>query len=78
MSYFIMFSAHARMHTHTHNMLIVGIFVQDLPIKQKYLVTFTVGLDQKHNIDAAVKKVSPFGVLVSETEFLKLQLLRNN
>ncbi|KAJ6841507.1 uncharacterized protein M6B38_266130 [Iris pallida] len=31
---------------------------EDLPIKQKYLVTFTVGLDQKNNIDAAVKKFS--------------------
>ena len=26
-------------------------------MKQKYLVTFTVGYDQKKNIDAAVKKV---------------------
>ena len=32
--------------------------VQDLAIKPKYLVTFTVGIDQKKNIDAAVKKVS--------------------
>ncbi|RRT84563.1 hypothetical protein BHE74_00001676 [Ensete ventricosum] len=32
--------------------------VQDLQIQQKYLVTFTVGYDQKNNIDAAVKKVS--------------------
>ncbi|ONK79891.1 uncharacterized protein A4U43_C01F11460 [Asparagus officinalis] len=31
---------------------------EDLPIKQKYLVTFTVGLGQKRNIDAAVKKFS--------------------
>lgn len=31
--------------------------VQDLKKKPKYLVTFTVGLDQKNNIDAAVKKV---------------------
>ncbi|KAK1295163.1 hypothetical protein QJS10_CPA16g00407 [Acorus calamus] len=31
---------------------------QDLPMKQKYLVTFTVGYDQKSNIDAAVKKFS--------------------
>ncbi|KAJ6802381.1 uncharacterized protein M6B38_195300 [Iris pallida] len=31
---------------------------EDLPMKQKYLVTFTVGLEQKHNIDAAVKKFS--------------------
>lgn len=30
---------------------------QDLTKKPKYLVTFTVGLDQKYNIDAAVKKV---------------------
>ncbi|URE46529.1 lysine ketoglutarate reductase trans-splicing related 1 [Musa troglodytarum] len=32
--------------------------VQDLLIQQKYLVTFTVGYDQKNNIDAAVKKFS--------------------
>ncbi|RZR99750.1 hypothetical protein BHM03_00029364, partial [Ensete ventricosum] len=31
---------------------------QDLATKQKYLVTFTVGYEQKHNIDAAVKKFS--------------------
>lgn len=31
--------------------------MQDLKVKPKYLVTFTVGIDQKHNIDAAVKKV---------------------
>ncbi|XP_010906955.1 uncharacterized protein [Elaeis guineensis] len=31
---------------------------EDLKMKQKYLVTFTVGYDQKKNIDAAVKKFS--------------------
>lgn len=31
---------------------------QDLIIKPKYLVTFTVGFDQKKNIDSAVKKVT--------------------
>ncbi|CAN6476813.1 unnamed protein product [Victoria cruziana] len=31
---------------------------EDLQIKQKYLVTFTVGYDQKANIDACVKKFS--------------------
>ncbi|KAJ8504106.1 hypothetical protein OPV22_004992 [Ensete ventricosum] len=31
---------------------------EDLATKQKYLVTFTVGYEQKHNIDAAVKKFS--------------------
>ncbi|KAG9446746.1 hypothetical protein H6P81_012874 [Aristolochia fimbriata] len=31
---------------------------EDLTIQQKYLVTFTVGYDQKKNIDAAVKKFS--------------------
>ncbi|KAL6979339.1 hypothetical protein U1Q18_021003 [Sarracenia purpurea var. burkii] len=31
---------------------------EDLTNKPKYLVTFTVGLDQKNNIDAAVKKFS--------------------
>ncbi|GMP41292.1 hypothetical protein CsSME_00011448 [Camellia sinensis var. sinensis] len=30
----------------------------DLTMKPKYLVTFTVGLDQRNNIDAAVKKVT--------------------
>ena len=46
--------------------------MQDLSIKQKYLVTFTVGLDQKNNIDAAVKKVSLFVVTISEMECLML------
>lgn len=31
---------------------------EDLSIKQKYLVTFTVGYNMRHNIDAAVKKFS--------------------
>lgn len=31
---------------------------EDLKKKPKYLVTFTVGLDQRNNIDAAVKKFS--------------------
>ncbi|CAA7405061.1 unnamed protein product [Spirodela intermedia] len=31
---------------------------EDLPFKQKYLVTFTVGYAQKENINAAVKKFS--------------------
>ncbi|XP_024047293.1 uncharacterized protein LOC18051204 [Citrus clementina] len=31
---------------------------KDLPIRPKYLVTFTVGFDLKQNIDAAVKKFS--------------------
>ncbi|KAG9146467.1 hypothetical protein Leryth_011754 [Lithospermum erythrorhizon] len=31
---------------------------EDLKTKPKYLVTFTVGLDQKNNIDAAIKKFS--------------------
>ncbi|KAF5937757.1 hypothetical protein HYC85_025263 [Camellia sinensis] len=31
---------------------------QDLTMKPKYLVTFTVGLDQRNNIDAAIKKFS--------------------
>ncbi|KAG4926839.1 hypothetical protein AAZX31_19G050700 [Glycine max] len=35
-----------------------GMPYQDLSIKPKYLVTFTVGSDQKDNIDAAVKKFS--------------------
>ncbi|KMZ58171.1 Lysine ketoglutarate reductase trans-splicing related 1 [Zostera marina] len=31
---------------------------EDLPIKPRYLVTFTVGYEQRKNIDAAVKKFS--------------------
>lgn len=31
--------------------------VQDLKKKPKYLVTFTVGYEQRHNINAAVQKV---------------------
>lgn len=32
-------------------------WLQDLIVKPRYLMTFTVGYDQKDNIDAAVKKV---------------------
>lgn len=32
-------------------------YLQDLTSKPKYLVTFTVGYNQKKNIDAAMKKV---------------------
>ncbi|KAK7395808.1 hypothetical protein VNO78_16378 [Psophocarpus tetragonolobus] len=35
-----------------------GMPHQDLRVKPKYLVTFTVGIDQKNNIDAAIKKFS--------------------
>ncbi|WCJ21180.1 hypothetical protein M5689_003356 [Euphorbia peplus] len=35
-----------------------GLPDEDLPKKQKYLVTFTVGYNQKENIDAAVRKFS--------------------
>lgn len=31
---------------------------EDLPKRQKYLVTFTVGFEQRYNIDAAIKKFS--------------------
>lgn len=31
--------------------------LQDLKSKPKYLVTFTVGIDMRENIDKAVKKV---------------------
>lgn len=34
------------------------VVVQDLASIPKYLVTFTVGYNQRNNIDAAVKKVS--------------------
>ena len=39
--------------------------IQDLPFKPKYLVTFTVGIAQKENINRAVKKVILPIVLVS-------------
>ncbi|XP_051149368.1 uncharacterized protein LOC127264061 [Andrographis paniculata] len=35
-----------------------GLPSEDLPSKAKYLVTFTVGYEQRNNIDAAVKKFS--------------------
>ncbi|XP_048230182.1 uncharacterized protein LOC8279099 isoform X1 [Ricinus communis] len=35
-----------------------GLPEEDLSVKAKYLVTFTVGFNQKNNIDAAVKKFS--------------------
>ncbi|KZV46433.1 hypothetical protein F511_17874 [Dorcoceras hygrometricum] len=35
-----------------------GVPGEDLIIKPRYLMTFTVGLDQKMNIDAAVKKLT--------------------
>lgn len=41
----------------TKRQLLIIFYVQDLPSKPKYLVTFTVGVKQKRNIDAAVKKV---------------------
>lgn len=31
--------------------------MKDLPMKPRYLVTFTVSYNQKKNVDAAVKKV---------------------
>jgi hypothetical protein len=42
---------------------------QDLPFKPKYLVTFTVGISQKDNINNAVKKVPLLGniFIISET-----------
>lgn len=36
--------------------------MKDLQKRQKYLITFTVGYDQRYNIDAAVKKVSTLDV----------------
>jgi hypothetical protein len=32
--------------------------MQDLTVKQRYLVTFTVGYDQRKNIDTVLKKFS--------------------
>ncbi|CAL5436069.1 unnamed protein product [Camellia sinensis] len=40
------------------NWLIIVGDKQDLTMKPKYLVTFTVGLDQRNNIDAAIKKMA--------------------
>ena len=34
------------------------VMLQDLTSQPRYLVTFTVGIAQKENIDAAVKKVT--------------------
>ncbi|KAJ6959815.1 hypothetical protein NC653_038007 [Populus alba x Populus x berolinensis] len=39
-----------------------GLPSEDLTIQPRYLVTFTVGYDQKKNIDAAVKKVLSFSL----------------
>lgn len=39
--------------------------MQDLTIIPKYLVTFTVGYNQKKNIDAAVKKVRSVPLFIS-------------
>ncbi|KAK8454545.1 hypothetical protein SEVIR_5G473700v4 [Setaria viridis] len=43
----------------------LGILSMDLPFKPKYLVTFTVGISQKENINRAVKKFSSdFAILL--------------
>ncbi|CAA2938969.1 uncharacterized protein LOC111406312 [Olea europaea subsp. europaea] len=39
---------------------------EDLTSKPIYLVTFTVGYDQRHNIDAAVKKVNKYSCIPSQ------------
>lgn len=49
--------------------------VQDFTIRPRYLVTFTVGYDQKKNIDAAVKKVGPLSHSDCELFFSLLLLL---
>ncbi|KAI3847479.1 hypothetical protein MKX03_011749 [Papaver bracteatum] len=41
---------------------LVGKPSEDLTIRPKYLVTFTVGIKQKSNVDAAVKKVRMEGI----------------
>lgn len=46
--------------------------MQDLQKKPKYLVTFTVGLDQRNNIDAAVKKVLTWVIHLSITNIMSL------
>ncbi|KAH7856916.1 hypothetical protein Vadar_006850 [Vaccinium darrowii] len=38
--------------------MILNLSLQDVTIKQRYLVTFTVGYGQKDNVDAAVKKAT--------------------
>lgn len=40
-----------------HYLISTAWLLQDLIVKPRYLITFTVGQDQKKNIDAAVKKV---------------------
>lgn len=42
--------------------------LQDVPSKPKYLVTFTVGYEQKANINAAVKKVKQNNLKKYRTE----------
>lgn len=48
---------------------------QDLKKKPKYLVTFTVGVNQKNNINEAVKKVSQYKIYYCLSRFLLLKLL---
>lgn len=44
--------------------------LQDLTIRQKYLVAFTVGYNQRNIIDAAVKKVNILYRLIMTNEIL--------
>lgn len=50
------------------NIWLIREHLQDLTVRPKYLVTFTVGYEQRQNINKAVKKVGPYycayGVLI--------------
>jgi hypothetical protein len=46
------------------------IFLQDLPEKPKFLLTFTVGVGQKAAINEAVQKVSHWNAVGLFTRFL--------
>lgn len=64
----------------TLNLWLMRWHLQDLTIKPKYLVTFTVGFNQKKNIDAAIKKVSSvslslFPLLLSCSLFHEISFL---
>ncbi|KAM5581795.1 hypothetical protein ABKV19_010829 [Rosa sericea] len=54
-----------------------GLPSEDLTIKPKYLVTFTVGLAQKQNINAAVKKVTSLLKFICSSCFLFLSLAKS-
>lgn len=60
----------------------ISLFLQDLKNKPRYLVTFTVGYNQRHNIDACIKKVAScplqFSVLVLNSKLIMLCSPKNS